>query len=95
MSCGVDPYHEKELFEDVCCYLDMTPGDNLIPDDRDKLRLFFTLFPKTWHTLFTNVPRDITNATENMDSMMKYMHNLYKGEQNSNKQADGKASCQL
>ena len=54
---GVDPYLEKERFENVCCYLDMTPGEKPIPTTKEKLRLYYSLYPKPWRTLFSNVPR--------------------------------------
>ena len=87
---GVDPFHEKERFEEVCRYLDMMPGEKPIPEIKEKLRLYFTLYPTPWCSLFSNVPRDISNPTENLDTVAKFMHKLHKGEEKSGKRVDGK-----
>ena len=54
---GVDPYHKKERFEDVCRYLDMTPGKKPIPDLKRKAPPLFCTVPHALAYIILECPK--------------------------------------
>ena len=87
---GQIPTEELERFKGFCSFLEVVGGATPIPTVAQKLALCFELFSKSWRQKFTMVPRDITNGTEDLNSVTKFMKLLYNVEQATQKRtSDG------
>lgn len=85
-----DPWATKDRFMDVCRFADTLPGNEAVPNDAKKLSIFYGLFNKSYRAKFAAVPRQITDATEDIATVAKFMHGIWKSERDSGVRADGK-----
>ena len=82
---GQTPTEALERFEGFCRFLEVVGGATPIPTVAQKFVLCFERFPKSWRQKLTMVPREITNGTEDLKSVTKFMKSLYKVEQATQK----------
>ena len=87
---GQTPTEALERFENFCRFLEVVGGATPITTVSQKLAFYFELFPKSWRQKFAMVLRDITNGTEDLKSVTKFMKLMYKAEQATQKRtSDG------
>ena len=79
-----------ERFKDFCRFLGVIGGATPISTVAEKIAFYFELVPKSWRKKFVMVPRGITNGTEDLKSLTKFMKLMYKAEQATQKRtSDG------